>query len=307
MEFSKQLPRFYNGCEFDEKLINEMYSALMQCEHIIAKLMKSEHERWNAYHYLNGWTYGTKNKEQKVHNCLTNMESFNDVARRITIIYDLYSVLYIPSYLSSIGYEIVTLSIEQKGGASEKKKNNTITLGVTGHRNIDTNDHKLKENIENELEKIIENYDEVILYSPLAEGADRLFVDVAFGIAPEKMSKLLIPMPFDKERYMQDFKTEKSKHEFEKYFDESSFKNNNKLVIDSFSTLLGKDDESYKNVGKCVVDKSNILIALWDGKPANGIGGTGDIVTYAKKKRKAILHINTDTLEVNRINFEGIL
>jgi hypothetical protein len=45
---------------------------------------------------------------------------------------------------------------------------------------------------------------------------------------------------------------------------------------------------------------------LWDGKKANGVGGTGDIVAYAKKKRKAILHINTETLEVDKINFEGL-
>jgi len=59
-------------------------------------------------------------------------------------------------------------------------------------------------------------------------------------------------------------------------------------------------------MGHAIVDECDLLIALWDRKKAKGVGGTGDIVTYAKKKEIPILHINTETLEVDKINFEGL-
>ena len=33
-----------------------------------------------------------------------------------------------------------------------------------------------------------------------------------------------------------------------------------------------------------MVDRSERLVAVWDGKPARGIGGTADIVSYARQK-----------------------
>jgi predicted secreted acid phosphatase len=62
-------------------------------------------------------------------------------------------------------------------------------------------------------------------------------------------------------------------------------------------TLAGKNrDESYANTGKCVVSNSDILVAVWDRKPENGVGGTVDIVKYAEKKGKQILYIDAERL-----------
>jgi hypothetical protein len=36
--------------------------------------------------------------------------------------------------------------------------------------------------------------------------------------------------------------------------------------------------------GQAVVDRSERLVAVWDGKPARGTGGTADIVSYAHQK-----------------------
>jgi hypothetical protein len=33
--------------------------------------------------------------------------------------------------------------------------------------------------------------------------------------------------------------------------------------------------------GKVVVDRAEVLIAVWDGLPARGLGGTADVVAYA--------------------------
>lgn len=304
LEFSRHLKRYYNGCDFSEDYVNETYRKLMKDTSVLARLMKSEHERWNAFHYLNGWHYSKdKEKSIKQHDCLTDIELFDDVGRRLTVVYDLYSVIYLPSYLASTGHKIVPI-IEKKLETPVAKKLISISIGVSGHRHIDIKNENLQKKLRDALKQIINDADEVKLISPLAEGSDRLFIDIAFEIVPMKIKNLTIPMPFEKDRYMKDFKKQSSRDKFEYYFDKSNFKNSEKLSIDSFSTLAGKnDDESYLNVGKCVVDKSDILVALWDGKKANGIGGTGDIVKYAEEEGKAILYINTETLAVKKINF----
>jgi hypothetical protein len=43
-------------------------------------------------------------------------------------------------------------------------------------------------------------------------------------------------------------------------------------------------ERAHLAAGQVVVDRSERLVAVWDGKPARGIGGTADIVSYARQK-----------------------
>jgi hypothetical protein len=43
-------------------------------------------------------------------------------------------------------------------------------------------------------------------------------------------------------------------------------------------------EQAHLAAGQAVVDRSERLVAVWDGKPARGIGGTADIVSYARQK-----------------------
>ncbi|MFG2952157.1 hypothetical protein ACGF5O_00315 [Streptomyces sp. NPDC048291] len=43
-------------------------------------------------------------------------------------------------------------------------------------------------------------------------------------------------------------------------------------------------EQAYFAAGCWVVDHSDHLIAVWDGRPARGLGGTGDVVAYARRK-----------------------
>jgi len=52
------------------------------------------------------------------------------------------------------------------------------------------------------------------------------------------------------------------------------------------------DEKSYFDAGKMVVDLSDVLVTVWNGKPAKGLGGTGDIVQYARQKQKPIVHLD---------------
>lgn len=81
----------------------EEYTTLME------KLLRAEHNRWNAHHWLKGWEVNAvKTPELKQHDCLVPLDDLPD-AKRHTIIYDIYSVLYIPNLLTKVGYELVEI------------------------------------------------------------------------------------------------------------------------------------------------------------------------------------------------------
>jgi hypothetical protein len=48
------------------------------------------------------------------------------------------------------------------------------------------------------------------------------------------------------------------------------------------------DEEAYLVAGQRVAELSDLLFAVWDGRPARGRGGTADIVNYARLRRVPI-------------------
>jgi hypothetical protein len=53
----------------------------------------------------------------------------------------------------------------------------------------------------------------------------------------------------------------------------------------------GTAEDAYLAAGQRVVALSDLLIAVWDGEPARGKGGTGDIVAYAARRGVNTVHI----------------
>jgi hypothetical protein len=43
-------------------------------------------------------------------------------------------------------------------------------------------------------------------------------------------------------------------------------------------------DEAFLAAGQELVDRCDHLFAVWDGEPARGLGGTGDVVAYARAR-----------------------
>ena len=67
----------------------------------------------------------------------------------------------------------------------------------------------------------------------------------------------------------------------------------------------GSGREAYLQAGKQVVNKSGLLVAVWDGRPAAGLGGTGDVVEYARRCGKPIMHMNPAERLVRRLTSDG--
>ena len=151
------------------------------------------------------------------------------------------------------------------------------TVGITGHRDIVVTD-ELKKSIKNLFISLSNKNDEVVLLSPLADGADRLVADIYLEVLKEK-AKLIVPMPFDKARYMEDFDAE-SQEEFEGYL----------KIAEEVIEVENTQGCNYKSVGVYVADECDVLLALWDGTFNKKSGGTGDIVNYAKDEGKDVVH-----------------
>ena len=54
----------------------------------------------------------------------------------------------------------------------------------------------------------------------------------------------------------------------------------------------GTDEDAYFAAGQKVVELSDIVLAVWNGKPAKGKGGTADVVAYAIRRGVPLIHID---------------
>jgi hypothetical protein len=53
----------------------------------------------------------------------------------------------------------------------------------------------------------------------------------------------------------------------------------------------GTDEDAYLAAGKRVVELSDIMLAVWNGKPAKGKGGTADVVAFAVQRGVPLVHV----------------
>jgi len=164
-----------------------------------------------------------------------------------------------------------------------------VVIGVTGHRKLENEPWVVKE-----VHRIIERIKQLIpplkntplvfsILSPLAEGADRLVAREVLKVSGSQLEAIL---PLERDDYLEDFELLESKTEFEEFL--SKARHIKRLPPQKSRT------EVYAQVGRYVVDHCDVLIALWNGKPSAGQGGTAEIVRYARKKKCPLFWINTD-------------
>lgn len=158
-------------------------------------------------------------------------------------------------------------------------------VGVTGHRDgglADADPDLLRRRVDSVLE-VLSARGSGELLSGLAEGADRLVARRALrgGWALRAL------LPFPPERYEDDF------------FDADSCQAFRRLLARSTSVEVtpgvegGTDrDGPYAVQGRMLVRRADLLVALWDGQPARGAGGTGDVVEHALEAGRPVVWIH---------------
>jgi hypothetical protein len=164
-----------------------------------------------------------------------------------------------------------------------------VVIGVTGHRHLEPQPGLIQgirsaiESIKKMLPSLRSTPVTLSVLCPLAEGADRLVAREVLSI-PD--STLEVVLPFDKEDYLQDFETSESRAEFEELLSRAS-------SVRQLSSK-GSRPEAYERMGYYIVDQCDVLIAVWGGKGAEGRGGTGDIVQYARKGNCPLFWVHTE-------------
>ncbi|WEH42590.1 hypothetical protein OG233_25390 [Streptomyces sp. NBC_01218] len=139
-------------------------------------------------------------------------------------------------------------------------------IGVTGHRSIPPAAYA---HVHDGLcEALSATGDSPEALSSLAVGADQLFARLALA----RGARLTAVIPSD---------------DYEKCFDDEAdlarYRELKSLATREFRLdFRHSTDEAYYAAGTWIADHCDRLVAVWDGLPARGLGGTGDIVAYAR-------------------------
>lgn len=99
----------------------------------------------------------------------------------------------------------------------------------------------------------------------------------------ERCGDLIVPLPLPVEDYSQDFGFEESKAEFRQLLERAA------EVIELPATPTR--NEAYEQVGLYVLDNCDVLMAVYDGQPSQGRGGTAEIVERALQRGMPVLHV----------------
>lgn len=134
----------------------------------------------------------------------------------------------------------------------------------------------------------------LVIVSSLAEGSDRIVAaaGLAAGFALQAV------LPFEKAEYERDFETPMSRSEFEELLGRA---------CDVFE-LDGAADErprAYEAAGLFMLANIDVLVAIWDGGVAAGIGGTAQMVERAIADGIAVVWIEPSHPNAMQISWPG--
>lgn len=154
-------------------------------------------------------------------------------------------------------------------------------IGVTGHRSIPPEAHA---HVLESMRAAFCGHDGSLeALSSLAVGADQLFADIALAHGAE----LTVVIPSG---------------DYEEGFADQAELTRYRALKARAAREVRLDfphatDEAYYAAGAYIADHCDRLLAVWDGRPARGLGGTGDIVTYARALGRPVTVIWRDGVE----------
>ncbi len=145
-----------------------------------------------------------------------------------------------------------------------------LVVAVTGHRDLHADDlPALAAAVSAQLRRLSARHPNspCLLLSALAEGADRLVARCAVDAG----WSLGVVLPLAQADYEADFRDGQSVAEFRQLLASAAW------CRDLSAPAVGRP-ACYSVLGDWLAGQSQVLIALWDGGPGNGPGGTADVV-----------------------------
>ncbi|MBV8908370.1 MAG: DUF4231 domain-containing protein [Sphingomonas sp.] len=173
-----------------------------------------------------------------------------------------------------------------------------LCVGVTGHRaDVLPKDSVpiLRERVRDVLQQIEQTGRELFaaehdcfasfdpklrFVSPVADGADQIAAEVALELGWDLQAIL----PFERSTYRASLASDAARERLDALLERS----------DCLLELPGDPDhglDAYVMTGRATVAHCDILIAIWDGLPPRGRGGTGEVVQLALTRGTAIIHV----------------
>ncbi|MBV1904647.1 MAG: hypothetical protein KUG75_01105 [Pseudomonadales bacterium] len=158
-----------------------------------------------------------------------------------------------------------------------------LIIAVTGHRDLVPEEIPLiRRRVSKLLLDLQKDYPDrgVSVMSALAEGADQLVANEALRLD----IPLIVPLPMPKALYLKDFDNAEVRENFERLLSQAAEVYELPLTeghsLESISTYGDGRDQQYAQLGVFVCAHCHILLALWDGKYNEKLGGTGQVVRF---------------------------
>jgi hypothetical protein len=141
-------------------------------------------------------------------------------------------------------------------------------VGMTGHQGLPTPTAELvKAALRDTLSAYTPNLVGVTMLGP---GADQLFARLVLELG----GALYVVVPAAE--YRDGFEDPDAQTGYDELYGRASY----------FEALghTESTEQAHMDGGKVVVDRSSVLVAVWDGEPSRGLGGTADVVSYARQR-----------------------
>ena len=177
-----------------------------------------------------------------------------------------------------------------------------LAVGVTGHRDLARDDaaalyprlHAVLASLRHATERLhaaeAVNFAAappvIRMLSPLAAGADQVAARAALDLGFD----LHAVLPFRRADYRTDFATEPD-NDAAAAFDAFIARADRVLEL---PCRRGDVPSAYALAGRATVAHCDVLIAVWDGLPARGAGGTAEVVEDALRRGLPVIHIAVD-------------
>ncbi len=205
------------------------------------------------------------------------------------------------------GQTIASMSLEDESPAPRPRA--FLRIGVTGHRpgaKLSPEqavavraaiDHILgeiarltREVAERDAWAFSSRRPELSITSPLAEGADRLVAESGLA-AGFSLSAVL---PFARAEYRNDFQSAEARTEFDDLLAKAS-------AVFELDGKREAESRAYEAAGLLMLANADLVVAVWDQMPADGIGGTALIVEQAMVQDVPVILIDPRSPEAPAI------
>ena len=158
-----------------------------------------------------------------------------------------------------------------------------LVVGVTSHRNLARDEiEPIRRCVAGFFAQLKKDFPEMplLMLSALAEGGDQLAAREALAAG----ARLVAPLPLLPETYREDFIDDTTRREFAELCGQADVLQLPLLPDQSFADIAVHGearDRQYAQAGVFIASHCHILLALWDGKESNLLGGTAQVVRYA--------------------------